>query len=178
MLAAALPNVRPAESLQELRSDVNVNSVTGNIISVSAKAKVAADAEATANAVADSYIKYVDAPSSPIGHRSATHLQRGHQRVGDGAAGSADRDRIPRRPGRCADRGHRVAGDQPPGQAARARDEIANSVGFPVLASFPVAQPSDAAGWTRLLQEYKPAAVHAWRLRTALRRVGVPDRRA
>ena len=43
----------------------------------------------------------------------------------------------------------------------RERDEIANSVGLPVLASFPVAHPSDAAGWTRLLEDYKPGAVHA-----------------
>ena len=54
----------------------------------------------------------------------------------------------------------------------RERDEIANSIGIPVLASLPVAHPSDAAGWTRLLEDYKPAAVHAWRLRKALQQLG------
>ena len=57
----------------------------------------------------------------------------------------------------------------------RERDEIANSIGIPVLASLPVAHPSDAAGWTRLLQEYKPGAVHAWRLRMALQRLRKSD---
>jgi capsular polysaccharide biosynthesis protein len=175
VLAAALPNVHPAKSLQELRRTLNITSVTGNIISVSAEAKEAADAEATANAIAASYIKYVDVPSSPIGNQSATILQAATSASGTapvealivtgflgGLAGAligvivslaiSRRDR-----------------------RLRARDEIANSVGLPVLASFPVARPSDAAGWSRLLQEYKPGAVHSLRLRTALRRVGVPD---
>ena len=55
----------------------------------------------------------------------------------------------------------------------RERDDIANSIGIPVLASIPVGHPSDAAGWTRLLDNYKPAAVHAWRLRAALQQLGL-----
>ena len=54
----------------------------------------------------------------------------------------------------------------------RERDEIANSIGVPVLASFPVAHPADAAGWTKLLEDYKPAAVHAFGLRQALQQLG------
>lgn len=177
VLSAALPNVRPAMSFQQLRNVVEIGSVTGNIISVSAKAKIAADAEATVNAVADSYIHYVNAPTSPIGRQSANLLQPAASASGTkplealivtgflgGLAGALIGVivalAISRRDKRL-----------------RARDEIANSVGLPVLAWFPVAHPSEAAGWTRLLQEYKPAAVHAWRLRTALRRVGVgvPD---
>ena len=34
----------------------------------------------------------------------------------------------------------------------RERDEIANSIGVPVLASVPVAHPSDAADWAKLLR--------------------------
>ena len=60
MLAAALPNVRPAMSLNKLRSEVQVTSLTSYIISVSAQGKTAADAEATANAVANSYVAYVN----------------------------------------------------------------------------------------------------------------------
>ena len=55
----------------------------------------------------------------------------------------------------------------------RARDEIANSIGIPVLASVPVGHPSDAAGWTKLMEDYKPTAVHAWQLRTALQQLGM-----
>jgi capsular polysaccharide biosynthesis protein len=74
VLADALPTVRPTMSLGKLRSVVQVASVTAYIISVSAQERVAADAEATANAVADSYIAYVNSPSSPIGHIAAQML--------------------------------------------------------------------------------------------------------
>jgi hypothetical protein len=53
----------------------------------------------------------------------------------------------------------------------RARDEIANSIGVPVLASFPVGHPSDPGGWTRLLEDYKPGAMHALQLRKALQQL-------
>ena len=55
----------------------------------------------------------------------------------------------------------------------RERDEIANSIGIPVLASVPVAHPSSARGWTKLLEDYKPTAVHSWQLRTALQQLGI-----
>jgi hypothetical protein len=57
----------------------------------------------------------------------------------------------------------------------RRRDEIANSIGIPIMASLPAARPSSAVGWSRLIEEYKPTPVHAWRLRVAmqqLRRTG------
>ena len=53
----------------------------------------------------------------------------------------------------------------------RQRDEIANSIGVPVLASFPVARPSDPGEWTRLLEDYKPGAMHALQLRRALQQL-------
>jgi hypothetical protein len=54
----------------------------------------------------------------------------------------------------------------------RDRDDIANSIGVPVLASFPVAHPSDAAGWTKLLDDYKPAVLPALQMRKALHHLG------
>src|SRR5260370_39726391 len=56
----------------------------------------------------------------------------------------------------------------------RERGEIANSIGIPVLASIPVGHPSDPEGWVRLLEDYKPGALHAWQLRKALQRLGMP----
>jgi hypothetical protein len=53
----------------------------------------------------------------------------------------------------------------------RERDEIANSIGVPVLASFPVGHPSDPGEWTRLLEDYKPRALHALQLRKALQQL-------
>ena len=75
VLADALPDVRPAMSLGELRSVVQVTSVTSSVMLISARGRVAADAEATANAVAGSYIAYVNSPSSPIGRVSARMLE-------------------------------------------------------------------------------------------------------
>src|ERR1700683_5423209 len=49
VLLAALPSVRPAMSLAGLRSHIQIGSLTEYVISVSAEATVAADAEATAN---------------------------------------------------------------------------------------------------------------------------------
>ena len=55
------------------------------------------------------------------------------------------------------------------------RDDIASSLGVPVLASFPVRHPRDAAGWTELLEDYEPGARDAWRMRQALRQLGIAD---
>ena len=75
VLLAALPDARPAMSLAELRGDVQIRSLTPYVIAVSAKGRVAADAEATANAVARSYIVYVSSASSPVGHVQAQMLE-------------------------------------------------------------------------------------------------------
>ena len=54
-------------SLQTLHSRIQVKSLTSNIISISAQGKTAAQAEDTANAVANSYVAYVSAAQSAAG---------------------------------------------------------------------------------------------------------------
>jgi len=172
VLLDALPNVRPVMSVEQLRRDVQVASPAADIISISAKGKNAADAETTANAVASSYVAFVNSPKSPVGHVSAQLLEPATSASGPppterkvifallgalagvvvGAIVALAVGRIERR--------------------LRDRDEIANSIGIPVFASFPVAHPSDAAGWTKLLEDYKPPAVDAYRLRQALQQLG------
>jgi capsular polysaccharide biosynthesis protein len=51
----------------------------------------------------------------------------------------------------------------------RLRDEIADAVGSPVVASLPSRKPRTAAGWIALLENYSPGTVDAWALRQALR---------
>src|SRR6185437_2278451 len=75
VLFGALPDARPAMSISELHRDIAVGSATPYIISISAKAKVAADAAATADAVAKSYIRYVGTAGTPGGQLSAQLLQ-------------------------------------------------------------------------------------------------------
>lgn len=173
VLSDALPHVRPAMSLAELRRNVQVGSLTPYIISVSAKGKVAADAEATANAVADSYIRYIGSASSPVGRVSAQMLEQATSVTGSaplkqlilyallGAIGGALIGAIIALAIGRNDR------------RLRERDEIADAIGVPVLASFPVSHPADAAGWTKLLEDYKPGALHALQLRKALEQLGV-----
>jgi hypothetical protein len=74
VLAGALPRVSPAVSLETLRGEVQVKSVTRYVLSVSASAGTAAQAEATANAVADSYIGYTSSAGSPAGRVQAQLL--------------------------------------------------------------------------------------------------------
>lgn len=173
VLSAALADVRPAMSLAELRSDVQVGSVTPYVISVSAKGKTAADAEATANAVANSYVQYVNSATNTAEHVPAQFLERA-----TGAAGSAPTKEIVVDALLGAVAGVLVGAiialavgrhDR----RLRERDEIADSIGVSVLASFPVAHPSDAAGWITLLEDYQPGARHAWQLRQALHYLGM-----
>ena len=174
VLLNALPDVRPAMSFDELRHDVQIGSPSSDIISVTAKAKTAADAEATANAVANSYIRYVTSSNSAVGRVQAQLLESANVATGPapikqtiifallgGLAGALIGIIVALAVGRNDRR-------------LRVRDEIANSIGIPVLASVPVAHPSAAAGWTKLFEGYKPTAVHSWQLRTALQQLGIP----
>jgi uncharacterized protein involved in exopolysaccharide biosynthesis len=65
VLAGALLRGSPAASVEALRGQVQVKRLAGDVLSVSASARTAARAEATANAVADSYIGYIRSPGSP-----------------------------------------------------------------------------------------------------------------
>lgn len=175
VLADALPDVRPAMSLDELRSNIQVGVPTSYVISVSASGRVAADTEASANAVADSYVAYVTDPNNQLGNVQAFILQRA-----TGATGRGPLEMlviygvIGAVAGALIGVGALLAVKRKD-KRLRERDEIANSIGIPVLASIPVAHPSDAAGWTSLLQDYKPEAIYAWRLRKALQQLTMLD---
>jgi capsular polysaccharide biosynthesis protein len=171
VLLGALPNVRPAMSIIELRHDVEIGSLTPYILSISAQGKVAADAEATANAVVQSYIHYIGSPNGPNGMFSAQLLQSATTATGPsplksiviyallGAIAGALIGAII---ALAISRGDR---------RLRERDEIANSIGVPVLSSFPVDHPTDAGEWTKLLEDYKPGALHELQLRRALQQL-------
>ena len=175
VLSAALPNVRPAMSVEALRADIQVNSPTGFIISVSAKGKLAADAEATANAVANSYIAYVNSPNSPIPQVTAHMLQPATSATGENKwLALAINALIGLLVGAVIGVIAALAISRNDRRLWQ-RDDIASSIGVPVLASFPVRHPRDAAGWTELLEDYEPGARDAWRMRQALRQLGMTD---
>jgi capsular polysaccharide biosynthesis protein len=172
VLRGAAPAVRPARSLAKLRRDISAGILTPYVISVSARGKVAADTEATANAVARSYISYVGSASSPIGRVPAQLLEPATSATGaplvpllvDVLAGAVAGLLIGAIIALAVGRNDR---------RLRERDQIADSIGVPVLASVSVAQPADAAGWMRLLVDYAPGAVDAWQLRKAVHQLGL-----
>jgi capsular polysaccharide biosynthesis protein len=175
VLAAALPKVRPATSLESLRKEIQVTSITPFIISISAQGKQADDAETTANAVADSYIAYVNSANNPGGRVSAGILQPATTASGRtplemeiifGVAGALAGALIGAIIALSISRKDR---------RLRQRDEIANAIGVPVLASFPVRHPRDAAAWTKLLEDYEPEAVYGWAMRQALHQLRIAD---
>ena len=55
----------------------------------------------------------------------------------------------------------------------RYRDELADAVGSPVVASVHTSVPRNVAGWLSLLADYQPGQVNAWALRQALRELHV-----
>ena len=75
VLSGALPDVRPAMPVTELHHNIQVGSPSPDIISVTAQGKNAADAETNANAVANSYVAYVNSPHSAVGHITAHLLE-------------------------------------------------------------------------------------------------------
>lgn len=173
VLSAALPHIGGGVTLQQLHDDVSVESLTPNVISVTATSKKGEQAERIANAVADSYLAYVGATTSPVGHVAARMLQSANNATGTTAVKkTALYALLGALVGAVI--GFIVAlGIGRNGRRLRERDEIANSIGVPVVASLPVDHPSDTSGWTKLLESYEPKMVHAWRLRKALQQFGV-----
>jgi capsular polysaccharide biosynthesis protein len=175
VLSAARTTISPTVSLQTLRDEIEVRSLTSYVIAVTARSRSGAQAEAMADAVAQSYIADVGSARSPVGHVSAQILEQATLAAGStplkalivtgliGALGGALIGVITSLAISRKDR------------RLRSRDEIADSLGIPVLASLPVAHPSDAAGWTKLLADYKPGVVHAWRLRKTLQQLSLLD---
>jgi capsular polysaccharide biosynthesis protein len=175
VLAEALPTIKPPVSMTTLRSRIQVKNLTSNIISISGQGATAAEAETTANAVANSYIDYLGSANALGGRLPARLLETATNATGKplavrlaipGVLGALAGALIGAIVALAIGRGER---------RLRERDEIADAIGVPVLASIPVRHPSDPAAWAQLLEEYRPGAVHAWSLRKAMQHLGLAD---
>jgi capsular polysaccharide biosynthesis protein len=173
VLQGALQGIQPAVSLRTLRSDVTVRDLTSNILSFTVAMPAAAQAQAATNAVAQSYVAYVSTPQSAGGKLVASVLQPAT------TATSPPRYELPLLYGGAGALVGLLAGVigvlavNRRDRRLRTRDEIANSIGIPVLASVAAGHPSDAAGWAKLLADYEPGALNAWGMRSALRQLGL-----
>ena len=174
VLLGALPHVSLARTVNQLSSEVEIGAQTPYIISVSVTAKDGADAAANANAVAESYINYIGSPSNPGGKVQAQLLQSATNGAGSGLSSRlviyAIIALVAAMFGAVIGVVIALATNRSD-RRLRERDEIANSIGVSVLASFPVGHPSNPGEWTRLLEDYKPGALHALQLRKALQRL-------
>jgi capsular polysaccharide biosynthesis protein len=176
VLTRAEPNIHPQLSLSTLRKRVQVINLTGEILQFSAEAKTAAQAENIANAVAHAYLAYLVSPANANGDVKVTG---GIFQPATSATGSVNRERyIAAVIGLLAGLvlGAIIAlGISQTDKRLRERDDIADAIGIPVLASVPVQHPSSPASWTKLLDGYQPSVVHAWSLRKAMRHLGLTD---
>ena len=175
VLQSAQQSVDRSLSLEALRKKITAKGLTSNVIAITATGPTAGAAENLANSVAQSYINLLSSANGPGGPLQVRMLQSAAtatqtplfvQLLETEAIGLLLGILIGAIVALALSRGDK---------RLRERDEIADSIGVPVLASIPVAHPSDAAAWTRLLESYEPAVVHAWRLRTVLRELGLAE---
>jgi capsular polysaccharide biosynthesis protein len=175
ILDGVLRGIKPTLSLPTLRSRVQITSLTTNLISITAQAGTATQAEEMANALADSYVAYADSPNAPKGQTSAKIMQY---------ATNATETRLLVRLLTTAFIGAllgaligavAVLAIGRNDRRLRERDLIADAIGVPVLASISVRHPTDTARWSRLLDDYEPSAADAFRLRSALNELGLAE---
>jgi capsular polysaccharide biosynthesis protein len=178
VLSRALPKIHPAISLQTLQGQLHVKNLTSNVISISTQARSGEQAEQAANAVANAYIAYVGRPfktPTPVGNVAVQVLQPATTATGTGALAQDVLDVVlGALAGLLAGAVTAILLGRRERTLSRL-DDIANSIGVPVLAAVPVGRPADAAGWTRLINDYQPGPVEAWRLRQALREIGISE---
>jgi capsular polysaccharide biosynthesis protein len=175
VLVGAMPDINPPVSLATLRREVSATSVTTEIVQVNAEGQTAARAEDIANAVANSYVSYLNSPAAPggkvVGHvldtaSTAARTPLSTRLLLYGGLGALLCGLIGCIIALSIDRTDRKLWE---------RDAIADAISVPVVASVPVAHPSSAAGWRKLLEGYDPGVVHGWILRKALSHLGLID---
>jgi hypothetical protein len=163
-----------------IKDRVKVTGVTDDVIQIDAKGTTAQQSMRLANAVAEVYLVFVTTDQNLPGDlgkktgarvlEQATTARGGNLAVHLGIWGllGALVGAVAGSIGVLA----KVRGDR----RLRLRDEIADAVGLPVLASVSSYHATDMSDWTYLLDHYSPTAVEAWSLRKTLHHLGLDVR--
>ena len=173
VLAPALNSVARGVPLTTLRNRVFVLTAAAGLMAVVAEASSPGQAISTANVVARSYVAYATSGNGPTAGSVPVQLFL----PATGASGTTLPWRLFYAAGTgvlvgaligvivalAVGRGNRWL---------RERDEIADSIGVPVMASVRVSHPARPASWAKLLDAYEPEAADSWRLRKVLRELG------
>jgi capsular polysaccharide biosynthesis protein len=177
VLKSAGQNLSPAMSTTTVRDRVKVTAVTTDVIKIDAKGTTAAQSMQLANAVAEVYLVFITTDQvlpGDLGKKTgarvleqATTARGGNPAVHLGIWGllGALIAAVAGAIGVLA----KARGDR----RLRLRDEIADAVGLPVLASVSSYRATDVSDWTYLLDHYSPTAVEAWSLRKTLHHLGL-----
>jgi capsular polysaccharide biosynthesis protein len=172
VLRSAGQNLSPALSTDAVRSRVTVTAVTDDIIRIDAKGTSSGQAIQLANATAEVYLVFITTDQKLPGDlgkktgarvlEEATTAHGGSMVVHSGIYGGlgALLAAIAAAIGVLM----RARGDR----RLRLRDEVADAVGLPVLASVSSYRAVDPSDWAQLLSRYAPSAVDAWSLRKIL----------
>lgn len=180
VLSSAIPKLTPRLTLARLHPMVKVTSLSNSILSITGSGKTADQAQQIASVVANSYVTWVSNNNKnlpPAQKITASRFGPASAAAGPsksskmiftgviglivgllvGSIGALAMSRSDRR--------------------LRQRDQIADAIGVPVLASLPVLHVRDAAHWSTLFDDYEPSVSDAWRLRNALHYLGLFDSR-
>lgn len=173
VLAAALNGVDRGVPLVTLQDRIQVSQAAVGLMSIAADGDTPRQAIETANIVARSYVANV----GPGGGLTDEPVPVQLFRAATGAEGTTLPGRLFYAAGSGVLAGTLVGiiAALAVGQAnqrLRERDEIADSIGVPILASVRAARPARPAGWAKLLDRYQPEAADAWRWRRVLRDLG------
>lgn len=177
VLRSAGQNLSPALPSEVVKGRVKVTAVTDDVIQIDAKGTTAGQSMRLANAVAEVYLVFVTTDQKLPGDlgkktgarvlEQATTARGGNLAIHLGIFGllGALIGAVAGSIGVLA----KVRGDR----RLRLRDEIADAVGLPVLASVSSYQATDVSDWAYLLEHYSPTAVEAWSLRKTLHHLGL-----
>jgi capsular polysaccharide biosynthesis protein len=177
VLKSAGQNLTPPLAPKLIRERVDVKAVTQDVIEIKARGTSAQQAMTLANAVAEVYLVFVTTEQKlpgDLGKKTGARMleEATTARGGNLLAHLGLFGLLGALTGALAGSVAILAaarGDR----RLRLRDEIADAVGIPVLASVSSYRAKDVSDWADLLERYTPTAVDAWSLRRTLHRLGL-----